>query len=397
MAGILEGIRVLDFGRWIAGPHSAHLLADLGADVVRVERPKGEDDRFLMPVTRHGEGAQYLPCNGGKRSLTLDMGSPEGRAVMRRMIAQADVVVANYSPNGLKHFRLDYETLKEIRPDIILASASAYGTEGPMAERIGFDGVGQAVGGALWLTGEPGKLYRAATAPIDFATSLSLAYGTLAAIIGRMRTGKGAHVQASLVGTSLNLTNQILMEEATGFNHREPTGNCSPMSGPSHVYRARDGWFIMQVIGQQVIGKNVFRRWCTVVDRTDLIDDPRFATDQLRGDNGAELSRIMQAWCGDRSRDECIDILGRASIGCGPVLSPTEVCAGALDLRQAFLREVDFPGSDSIPIAPPPARLSHGTVALTRPPLSGEHSDEVLADYGYNQAEIAALRAAGTV
>lgn len=389
---ILDGIRVLDFGRWIAGPYSAHLLADLGADVVRVERPKGEDDRYLMPVTRHGEGAQYLQCNGGKRSLTLDMGSPEGRAVMRRMIAQADVVVANYSPNGLKHFGLDYETLKAIRPDIILASASAYGTEGPMAERIGFDGVGQAVSGAIWLTGEPGRPYRAATAPIDFATSLSLAYGTLAAIIGRMRTGEGAHVQASLVGTSLNLTNQILMEEATGFNHREPTGNRSPMSGPSDVYRARDGWFIMQVIGQKV-----FRRWCKVVGREDLLDDPRFATDQLRGENGEELSRIMQDWCGDRGRAECIDILGRASIGCGPVLSPSEVCGGALDLRQTFLREVAFPGSDSVPIAPPPARLSHGTVAPTRPPLLGEHSDEVLADYGFAAEEIAGLRAGGVI
>jgi crotonobetainyl-CoA:carnitine CoA-transferase CaiB-like acyl-CoA transferase len=392
MAGILEGIRVLDFGRWIAGPYSAHLLADLGADVVRIERPKGEDDRYLMPVTRHGEGAQYLQCNGGKRSLALDMGSPEGRAVMRRMIAQADVVVANYSPNGLKHFGLDYETLKAIRPDIILASASAYGTEGPMAERIGFDGVGQAVSAAIWLTGEPGKPYRAATAPIDFATSLSLAYGTLAAIIGRMRTGKGAHVQASLVVTSLNLTNQILMEEATGFNHREPTGNRSPMSGPSDVYSASDGWFIMQVIGQKV-----FKRWCKVVGREDLLEDPRFATDQLRGDNGAELSAIMQDWCGDRSREECIDILGRASIGCGPVLSPAEVCAGALDLRRAFLREVDFPGSDSVPVAPPPARLSHGTVVLTRPPLLGEHSDEVLADYGFGPDEIAGLKAGGIV
>ncbi|NKC04941.1 hypothetical protein HED55_22525 [Ochrobactrum haematophilum] len=129
MTAILEGIRVLDFGRWIAGPYSAHLLADLGADVVRIERPKGEDDRFLMPVTAHGEGAQYMQCNGGKRSLALDMNSPAGREVMRRMIEKADVVVANYSPNGLKHFGLDYETLQAIKPDIILASASAYGTE----------------------------------------------------------------------------------------------------------------------------------------------------------------------------------------------------------------------------------------------------------------------------
>lgn len=392
MAGILDGIRVLDFGRWIAGPYCAHILATFGADVIRVERPQGEDDRYLMPVTDHGEGAQFLQCNGGKRCLTLAMTSDEGRAVMRRLIAQADIVVANYSPRALKHFGLDYETLKAIKPDIILASASAYGSDGTLAERIGFDGVGQAVSGAVYLTGEPGQPYRAATAPIDFSTSLSLAYGTLAAIIGKMRTGDGAHVEASLVGTSLNISNQILMEEASGFRHREATGNRSPMSGPSDIFRAKDGWFIMQVIGQKV-----FRRWCTLIGREDLIDDPRFATDDLRGENGAELSRIMQAWCEGRSRDECVEILSKASIGCGPVLSPAEVTGGALDLRATYLHDVPFPESRPVPVAPPPARLSRGAIDPARPPLLGEHSEAVLAEYGFTAEEIAGLRAGGTI
>jgi crotonobetainyl-CoA:carnitine CoA-transferase CaiB-like acyl-CoA transferase len=311
---------------------------------------------------------------------------------MRRLIAKADVVIANYSPGALKYFGLDYGTLKSIKEDIILASASAYGSEGAMAERIGFDGVGQAVSGAIYLTGEPGKPYRAATAPIDFSTSLSLAYGTLAAIIGKMRTGEGTHVEASLVGTSLNITNQILMEEATGFRHREPTGNRSPMSSPSDIFKARDGWFIMQVIGQKV-----FQRWCKVIGREDMIDDPRFANDDLRGKNGAELSRIMQAWCEGRSRDECVDILSKASIGCGPVLSPREVMGGAMDLRRTYLRDVPFPKSRPVPIAPPPARLSRGSVEVTRPPLLGEHSDEVLADYGFSDEEISALRTNGAI
>ncbi|HKZ01994.1 MAG TPA: CoA transferase [Pyrinomonadaceae bacterium] len=392
MNGILEGIRVLDFGRWIAGPYCAHLLASFGADVVRVERPKGDDDRYLMPVTEHGEGAQFLQCNGGKRCLTLNMTSREGREVMRRLMAQADVVVANYSPNALKYFGLDYETLKLIKPDIILATATAYGTEGPMAERIGFDGVGQAVSGAIWLTGEPGKPYRAATAPIDFSTSLSLAYGTMAAIIGKMRTGQGAHVQASLVGTSLNIMNQILMEEGTGYNHRVPTGNRSPMSSPSDVFLAKDGWFIMQVIGQKM-----FRRWCKVVGREDLLEDPLFENDILRGKNGEKLSAIMRDWSKDRSREECIEILGQANIGCGPVLSPAEVMKGALDLRSTFMHDVTFPGSDGVPIVPPPARLSQGNVALSRPPLLGEHSDDVLAEYGFSPDEIETLRTAGTI
>lgn len=392
MSGILEGIRVLDFGRWIAGPYAAHILASFGADVTRVERPKGEDDRYLMPVTEHGEGAQFLQCNGGKRCLTLAMTSDEGRAVMRRLIAEADVVIANYSPGALKYFGLDYETLKQIKPDIILASASAYGSEGDLAERIGFDGVGQAVSGAIYLTGEPGKPTRAATAPIDFSTSLSLAYGTLAAIIGKMRTGEGAHVEASLVGTSLNITNQILMEEATGFRHREPTGNRSPMSSPSDIFKATDGWFIMQVIGQKV-----FERWCKLIGREDLIADPRFANDDARGHNGEELSRIMQDWCEGKTRDECVAILTKANIGCGPVLAPAEVTGDTMGLRSTYLRDVPFPESNPVPIAPPPARLSRGSVDLSRPPLLGEHSEEVLADYGFSAQEIEALRDGGAI
>jgi crotonobetainyl-CoA:carnitine CoA-transferase CaiB-like acyl-CoA transferase len=345
-----------------------------------------------MPVTAHGEGAQYLQCNGGKRCLALNMTSDEGRAVMRRMIEKADVVIANYSPNGLKYFGLDYNTLKAIKPDIILASASAYGSDGPLSERIGFDGVGQAVSGAIYLTGEADKPYRAATAPIDFSTSLSLAYGTLAAIIGKMRTGEGAHVEASLVGTALNITNQILMEEGTGFNHREPTGNRSPMSGPSDIYRASDGWFIMQVIGQKV-----FERWCKVVGREELIADPRFKTDQLRGDNGADLSRIAQDWAAGRTSAECIEILGSANIGCGPVLSPNEVMGGSLGLRDIFIRDIPFPNSEPFPLTPPPAKLSRGTVPMSRPPLLGEHTEEVLSDYGYSDAEIADLRSSGAI
>lgn len=392
MTAILEGIRVLDFGRWIAGPYCAHVLASLGADVVRMERLAGEDDRWLMPVTDHGEGAQYLQCNGGKRSLAMDLASPAGREAARRMIARADVVVANYSPKALVHFGLDYPTLKAIKPDIILATATAFGADGPLAERVGFDGVGQAVSGAIYLTGEPGKPYRAATAPIDFSTALSLAYGVLAAIIGKLRHGQGAHVEASLVGTSINIANQILMEEATGFRHRQATGNRSPMSGPSDVFRARDGWFIMQVIGQKA-----FQRWCKLVQRPELVDDPLYASDDLRGENGAALSAVMQAWCAERSRDECVEILARAGIGCGPVLAPAEVTAGALDLRRTFMREVAFPESRPVPVAPPPARIAPGMIDMARPPLLGEHTHDVLADYGFAEGEIAALARSGAI
>ena len=393
MTPVLEGIRVLDFGRYIAGPYCASILANLGADVVRVERIEGGDDRYLMPSTRQGEGAQFLQCNVGKRCIALDMGSDKGRAVMRRLIAGADVVVANFSPGALRHFGLDYDSLRAIKDDIILTTASAYHSEGPLAERIGFDGVGQAVSGAIWLSGLPGQPFRSATAFVDFGTALSCAYGTLGAIIRKMRTGKGSLVEASLVGTAMAIMNQILIEEATGYNHRVPTGNRSPIAGPSDVFMARDGWFIMQVIGGRM-----FHRWCKLVGRPNLHDDPRFATDILRGKNGEELSRIMAEWSASRTREECLNALIAANIGCGPVLSPAEVIAGQMGLTDTFMRKVDYPGSDGIPVAHAPAHLSEGTVAApSRPPLLGEHTEQVLAEYGLAEAEIAALKAAGVI
>ena len=321
------------------------------------------------------------------------MTSDAGRAVMRRLIAQADVVVANFSPGALKHFGLDYDALRAIKDDIILTTASAYHSEGPLAERIGFDGVGQAVSGAIWLSGLPGQPFRSATAFVDFGTALSCAYGTLGAIITKMRTGEGTHVQASLVGTAMAIMNQILIEQATGYNQRVPTGNRSPISGPSDVFAAKDGWFIMQVIG-----KKMFERWTRIVDRPDLLTDPRYDSDINRGHNGEELSRIMSDWARERSREDCLSVLVAAGIGCGPVLSPAEVMSGVMGLTETFMRTIPYPGSDGIPVAVAPAKLSRGQHdETTRPPLLGEHNDQVLAEFGFSPEEIGDLRGAGVI
>lgn len=392
MPGILEGVRVLDFGRYIAGPYCASLLADLGADVIRIEQREGGDDRYFAPATDHGEGAQYLQCNMGKRCLALDMRSKEGRDVMRRLISKADVVIANFSPRALSHFGLDYETLRVIKDDIILTTASAYHSQGPLAERIGFDGVGQAVSGAIWLTGLPDQPFRSATAYVDFSTALSCAYGTLAALMAKMKTGKGTHVQASLVGTALTIMNQILIEQATGFNSRVATGNRSPVSGPSDIFSAKDGPFIMQVIGNKM-----FERWTEIVGQPDLTKAERFANDMLRGENGAELSAIMADWAKDRTREECLSALVAANIGCGPVLSPAEVTTGEMGLIDTFMKMVDIPGSKAIPVTYAPARLSQGQAILPRAPLLGEHNDEVLAEFGFSANEITELRLASVI
>lgn len=393
MTPILEGIRVVDFGRYIAGPFCAAMLADLGAEVIRVEPPKGADDRWLMPIKEGGEGALYLQSNRGKQSLTLDTMKPEGRAIMDRLIASADVVIANAPPAALKQMGLDYERLTTIRPDVILTLATAFDRTGPLADASGFDGTGQAVSGAMYLSGPPGQPYRAATSYVDFSTAISCAYGTLAAIIRKMKTGEGSLVEASLVNTALNMVTPILMEEATGARHRAPTANRSPIAGPSDLFATRDGWVLVQVIG-----KGMFRRWTALVGRPDLLEDPRYASDILRGDNGEALSAIMAEWCASRSAADCLAELGAARIPVTHLLKPGEVLDPANNLT-SHLGHMQFPGIEAaLPVARPPAFIAGSDFSTVPPaPTLGQHSDIVLGALGLGADEIAALRAQGIV
>lgn len=392
--GVLDGMLVLDFGRYIAGPFCASLLGDLGAEVIRIDNVEGGGDRNLMPATERGDGALFLQTNHGKKSVTLNMACERGRLVARRLIAQSDIVVANFPPRVLRRLGLDYSSVRALKEDIILTTATAFGTDGPLADGIGFDGIGQAISGAIYLTGEPGKPYRAAVSYVDYATAIACAYGTLAAVIARMKTGKGSHVDGSLVATAMTMTNPMLIEEATGMRSRVATANRSPIAGPSDIFETSDGRIIMQVIGQEM-----FARWVRLVGEEQLLDDPRFADDMKRGDNGEVLSAVMARWCRDRTSDECLAALNRARIVAGPVLSPRQVLEPERLLAETYFDWIELPGSNRhIPIAKPSARLSmsdppHRCVA----PELGAHTDGVLARFGFTGEEIAALRADGIV
>jgi crotonobetainyl-CoA:carnitine CoA-transferase CaiB-like acyl-CoA transferase len=393
MNAVLQGTRVLDFGRYIAGPLCAAMLADLGAEVIRVERPGGGDDRFLMPATPDGTGALFLQSNRGKKGLSLDIATPQGKDVARRLIAASDVVIANFSPDALTHFGLDYDSLVAIKPDIILTSISAFDSTSPARDAVGFDGIGQAISGAIYLSGEPAHPYRSAASFVDYATAVAAAFGTLAAVIQRMKTGNGSHVEGSLAATAFNITNPILIEQATGANTRIPTANRSPIAGPSDIFAATDGWFIMQVIGQAM-----FRRWTHLVNRADLLEDPRFANDILRGRNGALLSEVMAGWAAGKTRDECLAQIKAAGVAASPVLSPAEIIGGAMGLAQTYLQPVAYPGAGHIPVAVPPVRFAQAAASdARRPPLVGEHTHDVLAGIGLSAAEIKQLADLGII
>ncbi|SAL69759.1 L-carnitine dehydratase/bile acid-inducible protein F [Caballeronia choica] len=391
-AKVLEGIRVLDFGRYIAGPFCAALLADFGAEVIRIDRIGGSEDRFVMPVTETGEGAFFLQSNRNKRSLTLDVDSPEGREVVRRLVRSADVVVANMPPRTLANLGLDYESLCDIKPDIILTASSAFGSHAAVAHRVGFDGVGQAMSGAVYMSGTPDSPAKAMVPVVDFATALSCALGTIMALYERRTSGRGQVVEVSLLQTALTIASGALIEESVLGLNRQATGNRSPNYGPSDIFRTTDGWIIAQVIGQPL-----FRRWANLIGAPELLDDPRFTDDLKRGENGEVLSGLMGKWCATRSRAEALAELEKAKIPAGPIYSPREALEDTAVQALGAFKWLDYPGlSRAAPIVASPATLSRTPPSIeSRPPTIGEHTDEILLEAGYSEVEIAALRELG--
>jgi crotonobetainyl-CoA:carnitine CoA-transferase CaiB-like acyl-CoA transferase len=385
---------VLDFGRYIAGPYCATLLAEFGAEVIRVEKLDGSEDRFIVPVGEGGEGALFLQVNRNKKCITLDPMKAEGQEVMRRLVLTADVVVANLPPQTLQAMKLDYESLKAIKSDIILTTATAFGGPGPWSDRVGFDGIGQVMSGAVYMTGMGGPPYRAAVNWVDFGTALHCAFGTLMALIERGKSGRGQIVEGALLATALSFTNATLIEQAVIAANRVPTGNLGQTSAPADIYRTKDGWMLCQVTGQPL-----FVRWARLMGEDNWLKDARFSDDLRRGDNGPTISERMARWCAERTTQEAVDTLGAAKIPAAPVLSPQQALDHPHIRATGFLKDVDYPGLPSAaPVARAAVRLSQtpGEIAA-RPPKLGEHTDLVLTDIGYDAAEIAALREKGVV
>ncbi|MCU1503273.1 MAG: formyl-CoA transferase [Ilumatobacteraceae bacterium] len=392
--GVLDGTRVVDFGRYIAGPYCGALLGDLGAEVIRVERVEGGEDRWITPVTSDGVGALYLQCNRGKRGMTLDVTKPEGREVVARLIRTADVVIANLPAGTLRSMGLDDDTLRALKPDIILATVNAWGSGGEWSHKVGFDGLAQAASGNMFLSGPPGQPSRAAVPYVDFSTATITALSTLAALMHRRQTGEGQVIEASLLRTAVTWNSANLIEQAMLGVDRVSTHNRTQTAGPADVFRTRDGWVMCLALGSYQ-----FRRWAEMIDRTDLLDDDRFKDDLSRGDNGVALSAYMGAWCADRTTDECLAEMDRHKVPGGPVLSPQQL----LDLphvRQVgILQDIDYPTATvASPLAGFPAVLSASPgIIRSRAPQLGEHTAEILGELGYDDAAVAALRGAGIV
>jgi crotonobetainyl-CoA:carnitine CoA-transferase CaiB-like acyl-CoA transferase len=397
VSGVLDGIRVLDFGRYIAGPFCAALLGDLGAEVIRIERIGGGEDRGLIPVDAGppnepmgGGGAMFLAMNRNKLGMTLDPASPKGREIAKKLIATADIVVANLPPAVLRSLALDLDSLRTVKPDIILTTVTGFGAGGPLSDKHGFDGIGQAMCGAVYLSGMPEQPIMTKVPWVDFGTAFLSAFGTLAALFERGKSGRGQKVEGALLRTAIAISNAMLIEQSLMRVDRTAIKNRGFNNAPGDIYRTKDGWIVTTVIGQPM-----FRRWCRMIGEEHWLADPRYIDDQSRADNGETVSARMADWCAERSCEEALAELEKANIVAGRVYSPQQALDDAHIRAAHLLEEREFPTLDrAVPLAPTPIELSETPGTYRRPaPLLGEHTEQILQSLGYDATEIAALRA----
>jgi crotonobetainyl-CoA:carnitine CoA-transferase CaiB-like acyl-CoA transferase len=402
MQGALSGLRVLDLSRVLAGPWAGQLMADLGADVVKVERPgAGDDTRAWGPPwlkdedgKSTGESAYYLSANRNKRSVTIDMSRPEGQQLVRQLAAKADILLENFKVDGLKQYGLDYASLKEINPRLIYCSITGFGQAGPYAQRAGYDFLIQGMGGLMSLTGRPDGAegegpMKVGVALTDVMTGLYATVAALAALAHRERTGQGQHIDLALLDVQVAcLANQAANYLVGGIVPRR-MGNSHPNIVPYQDFPTADGYMIIAVGND-----SQFAKCCNVLGKPEWGSDERFATNPQRVKHREELIAMMCAVTETRTTEAWIAAMEEAGVPCGPINSLDKVFADPQVQSRGMRIEMDHPLAGTVPLVANPIRMSESPVQYLRsPPTLGEHTDEVLGAWlSMGQEEVAALR-----
>ena len=397
--GPLKGLRVFDLTRVLAGPACVQMLADLGADVIKFERPgAGDDTRGFRPpvMPGTGESAYFVGANRNKQSVTLDIASPEGQAIVRRLLARRDILVENFKVGTLARYGLGWEQLHADFPGLVYCSITGFGQTGPYAPRPGYDGLIQAFGGVMSLTGEPDGLPQKVGVPVaDLFAGLYGCIGILAALRHRDRTGEGQQIDIGMLDTSVAwLANQAMNYLATGENPPR-LGNQHPNIAPYQVFPTKDGHIVLSIGNDPT-----FRRFCEGFCPA-LADEPRFATNALRVANRDAVTDALTPVMAQFSTREWVERLEALKIGCGPINRLSEVFADPHVLARGMVVEMPHPEGEAgvVKVVANPVKLS-ATPAAYRitPPALGEHTDAVLGGMlGMDAAEIAALREKGIV
>ena len=384
----LSDIKVLDLTRVRAGPTAVKQLADWGADVIKIERPGGDD----LSGPRHGSDFQNLQRS--KRSLTLDLKAAEGVEVFRRLVETADVVVENYRP-GVKHrLGVDYETLRPLNPRLVYASISGFGQDGPYADRPGVDQIAQGMGGMMSVTGvEGGGPMRAGTAIADLCSGLYCALGIMMALLERERSGEGQWIHTSLLQAQVALMD---FQAARWLMDREvpvAIGNNHPTGSPTNAYRTEDGY-----MNVGATGGDIFARFCHAIERPDLLEHPDYATEEAAHENRHALDAIIEERLRTAATAHWVELLNAAGVPCGPIYDMREVFADPQVRHLGCAMPVEHPALGRIELIGPAVQLSaSGPRRPSAAPEQGEHTDDVLREIGLDAEAIERLRKANVV
>ena len=391
MAGALEGIRVLDLTRILAGPYATMMLADLGAEVIKIEIPgRGDDTRGWGPPFVEGESTYFMSINRNKKSLTLDMKSEKGKEVLTKLVKRSDVVAENFRPGTMEKLGFGYERLREINPRIVYASVSGFGHTGPLAKRPGYDVVIQGEGGVMSLTGAAdGPPAKVGVSMADITAGMLAVHGILAALLARERTGTGQKVDIGMLdGQVALLTYQAGIFFATG-NAPRRLGNAHPSIVPYETFECADG-FINLGVGND----SLWESFCQVAGRPELAHNPRFEKNADRVKNHDELKAIVDEMFIAQPREHWLEKLHAAGIPCGSINTLDQVLTHPQVLAREMVVEVDHPVAGPTKLTGAPVKLSATPASVrTPPPLLGQHTDEVLSEVvGLGPSEIEALR-----
>jgi crotonobetainyl-CoA:carnitine CoA-transferase CaiB-like acyl-CoA transferase len=390
----LEGVRVLDISQVMAGPYACMLLADLGADVIKIEPPGGGDQtRGSMGFKMKGPDSMgFLNMNRNKRSVTLNLKSQAGRELLLRMAKDADILIENYRPGAMKRLGLGYEDLKQVNPRLIYTSISGFGQTGPWSDRPGFDLMAQAMSGVMSVTGYPNSPPVKAGVPVaDIGCALFAIYATLAAYIGAKTSGEGQYVDASLFDSALAFSVWDICDYWGTGKPPEPLGTSNKMTAPYQAMASSDGYFVMGANNQKL-----WEKLCALMDRQELLADDRFSTISLRLANRAALEQELEKTFRQKPKDYWVETLLEAGIPAGPILSYPEAFGSEHAAARKMRMEIDHPIEGKVPNIGFAVKLS-GTPQQVRrhPPLLGEHTAEVLAEIGIGDEERARLEAQG--